>query len=253
MAHSFIEAHDNEEEAFRHFIATRPESVTLLIDTYDARRGAQRVVALARELESHGKPPAIRSVRIDSGDLAKTSRAVRKILDEAGYEKIQILLSGGLNENSIEQLVREGAPADGFGVGTSLDASDDAPTLDMAYKLQHYAGRPRRKRSPSKISLPGAKQVFRERDAGGLLGIDRIVLDGEHADGSPLLAEMMRNGKRIVKKLALEQTRAYCAAELKALPPVLRDLRETHERTLFPVEVSVAMNELIAQMDAAGD
>jgi nicotinate phosphoribosyltransferase len=253
MAHSFIEAHDHEEEAFRHFIASRPESATLLIDTYDVRRGAERAVALARELGSRGGPPAIRSVRIDSGDLAADARAVRGILDRAGYQQIQILLSGGLDEYRIEKLLREAVPADAFGVGTSVDASDDAPTLDMAYKLQEYAGKPRRKRSPSKVSLPGAKQVFRERRAGGEIAGDCITLDGEHARGESLLSEVMRNGKRVAEKPELKRIRDYCARQLKSLPALLCDLREAQEREPFPVEISQTLTDLVARMDAAGD
>jgi nicotinate phosphoribosyltransferase len=253
MAHSFIEAHEREEDAFSHFVASRPDSATLLIDTYDARRAAHRVAALARELESRGLPPSIRAVRIDSGDLAAETRAVRDILDLEGYRQIQILLSGGLDEYSIEKLVRDGVPADAFGVGTSLDVSDDAPTLDMAYKLQEYAGKPRRKRSPGKVSLPGAKQVFRERGAGGEIAADAITLEGEHARGEPLLTEVMRAGRRIAGKLELERIRGHCAAELKALPRELKALHALQEPVPYPVAISPALSELVARMDAAGD
>jgi len=253
MAHAFIEAHDREEEAFRHFVTSRPDSATLLIDTYDTRRAARRVVALVRDLENRGLPPAVRSVRIDSGDLAAEARAVRDILDLEGYRQIQILLSGGLDEYSIEKLVLDGVPADAFGVGTSLDVSDDAPTLDMAYKLQDYAGRPRRKRSPGKVSLPGAKQVFRERNAGGEITADVITLESESAGGAPLLAEVMRNGRRIAETPELLQIRADCARELRALPPVLRELREAQQTVLHPVGISAGLSELVARMDAAGD
>jgi nicotinate phosphoribosyltransferase len=253
MAHSFIEAHDHEEEAFRHFIASRPESVTLLIDTYDTRRAAHRVVALARELERRNAPPAIRSVRIDSGDLAAEARAVRAILDSAGYPHIQVLLSGGLDEYRIEKLVREAVPVNGFGVGTAVDASDDAPTIDMAYKLQQYAGKPRRKRSLSKVSLPGAKQVFRERKDGGEIGGDWITLDGEHARGEALLSEVMRDGKRVAEKATLKRVREYCAGQLKSLPAVLQDLYEAEDPVPYPVEISQTLSDLVASMDAAGD
>jgi nicotinate phosphoribosyltransferase len=253
MAHSYIEAHDHEEQAFRHFIASRPGSVTLLIDTYDARRGAQRAAAIARELESRGLPPAIRSVRIDSGDLAAGAREVRAILDAAGCKQMQILLSGGLDEYRIEKLARDAVPVDAFGVGTAVDASDDAPTLDMAYKLQEYAGKPRRKRSPSKVSLPGAKQVFRERGAKGEITGDWIALTGEQARGQALLSEVMRDGKRIAAKPQLKRIRDYCAGELEALPEKLRDLREAQEREPFPVKISQPLSDLIARMDAADD
>jgi nicotinate phosphoribosyltransferase len=138
-------------------------------------------------------------------------------------------------------------------VGTSLDVSDDAPTLDMAYKLQEYAGRPRRKRSPGKVSLPGSKQVFRERNAGGESTGDQITLDGEQAGGRPLLYEVMRAGTRIAVKPELVQIRQYCARELKALPAVLRELRAAPGPEPYPVEISRTLSELVARMDAAGD
>jgi nicotinate phosphoribosyltransferase len=163
------------------------------------------------------------------------------------------LLSGGLDEYSIEKLVRAGVPVDAFGVGTSLDVSDDAPTLDMAYKLQEYAGRPRRKRSPGKVSLPGAKQVFREHNAGGESAADQITLEGEQAGGRPLLTEVMRAGRRIAGSPDLSRIREYCSRELRALPAVLKDLHAAHEPVPFPVEVSRTLSELVARMDAAGD
>lgn len=253
MAHSFVEAHDREEEAFRHFIASRPETVTLLIDTYDTQRAAHRVVALARELDRRGAPRAIHAVRIDSGDLAAETRAVRGIFDRAGYRDIGILLSGGLDEHSIEELVHEGVPMDAFGVGTSLDVSDDAPALDMAYKLEEYAGRPRRKRSPGKVTWPGTKQVFRERGNEGEMLCDCIALDKEREPGEPLLIEMMRAGQRVANGPALERIRDLCSREVQTLPPALRELGDTQERGAFPVRVSDALRKLAAAMDAGGD
>ena len=152
MAHSFIEAHDREEDAFRGFVRSQLGTTALLIDTYNTERAAQRVVELMRELQEQGIPRRIRSVRIDSGDLASEARAVRDILDRNGCHDVQIVLSGSLDEHRIAELVHGGAPADAFGVGTALDTSADAPALDMAYKLQEYAGKPRRKRNSSPAS-----------------------------------------------------------------------------------------------------
>lgn len=253
MAHSFIEAHDREENAFRHFISSRPEAITLLIDTYDTQRAAHRIVALARELQSRGAPAAIHAVRIDSGDLAKDTRAVRDIFDRAGYRQILIFLSGGLDEHSIDNLIHDGVPMDAFGVGTSLDVSDDAPALDIAYKLQEYAGKPRRKRSPGKVTWPGVKQVFRERGSNGEITCDRIALDGEQDRGEPLLVEVMHAGRRVADRPRLDRIREGCSRELKALPLELRSLSATTESTLYPVPISAALQKLAATMDAVGD
>ena len=253
MAHSFVEAHDREEEAFRHFVESRPESPTLLIDTYDTQRAAHRVVALARELETRGARRGIHAVRIDSGDLAAETRAVRGIFNRAGYRGIQILLSGGLDEYSIDELVRGGVPMDGFGVGTSLDVSDDAPALDMAYKLQEYAGKPRRKRSPGKVTWPGVKQVFRERGACGEIVGDRIALVSEQDQGEPLLTEVMRAGRRVPEYPGLKRIRKFCAHQWQALPPPLRELGDAPGLEPFPVRISDGLQALATLMDATGD
>jgi nicotinate phosphoribosyltransferase len=142
---------------------------------------------------------------------------------------------------------------DAFGVGTSLDVSDDAPALDIAYKLQAYAGKPRRKRSPGKVTWPGAKQVFRERGSNGEMACDHIALDGEQDRGEPLLVEVMRAGRRVADRPGIEQIRERCSRELKALPLELRALSATRESTLYPVRISAALQKLAATMDAVGD
>ena len=253
MAHSFIEAHDREEDAFRHFISSRPEGVTLLIDTYDTQRAAYRVVELARELAARNPPRAIHAVRIDSGDLAHEARRVRDIFDRAGYPQIQIVASGGLDEYCISRMVRDEVPLDGFGVGTALDVSADAPALDMTYKLQAYAGKPRRKRSPGKLSWPGAKQVFRARESGGEIASDCLCLEGETAQGLPLLAEMMRGGRRALTVPTLELALTLCRREVEALPEVLRELADSGADPPMPVRISNALHALVASMDEAGD
>ena len=46
-----------------------------------------------------------------------------------------------------------------------MGVSEDAPAIDLAYKLTEYAGVGRRKLSPDKATLPGRKQVFRIESA----------------------------------------------------------------------------------------
>ena len=157
MAHSFIQAHDDEALAFEHFARSRPRDLVLLIDTYDTERAARRVADLAHRLAAEGI--TVSGVRIDSGDLGEEARKVRQILDVAGLPQITIVASGGLDEDQV--LALRDAPIDAFGVGTSLTTSSDAPALDCAYKLQEYAGVPRRKRSQGKATWPGRKQVWR--------------------------------------------------------------------------------------------
>jgi len=248
MAHSFVEAHESEEQAFRNFAAAYAGDATLLIDTYDTARGARRAAELARELKASGGPHRIRAVRIDSGDLREECRAVRGILDALGCRDVQIVVSGGLDEHSIEALVRSGSPVDAFGVGTALDAPPDAPAFDMAYKLQEYAGRARRKRSPGKATWPGVKQVFRVRDARGQTQQDEVALASETAPGEALLVEVMKEGRRTAPAPALGQIRDRCRRELDALPAPLRELLESDGTG--PVRISGALRALAQQLDA---
>jgi len=111
MAHSFIEAFDSESAAFEAFAMSRPQNLTLLIDTYDTEAAARKVVALAPKLRRHGI--VIRNVRLDSGDLVALSRSVRRILDEGGLPEVKIFASGGLDEDSIGMMMAAGAPIDG--------------------------------------------------------------------------------------------------------------------------------------------
>jgi nicotinate phosphoribosyltransferase len=248
MAHSFIEAHESEQQAFRNFVAAYAGDATLLIDTYDTARAARRAAELARELKARGGPHRIRAVRIDSGDLGEECRAVRAILDALECREVQIVVSGGLDEHSIEALVRGGTPVDAFGVGTALDVPLDAPALDMAYKLQEYAGRARRKRSPGKATWPGVKQVFRVRDARRQTLRDEVALASETAPGEALLVEVMREGRRTAPAPALAQIRDGCRRELGVLPAPLRELREGDGTG--PVRISGALRALAQQLDA---
>src|ERR1700690_899811 len=118
MAHSFIEAFDDEMTAFETFARARPDNLALLLDTYDTEAAARKVVALAPKLAAAGI--TIRAVRLDSGDLAALSRSVRQILDAGGQKAISILASGGLDEDELMSLNAAKAPIDGFGIGTSL-------------------------------------------------------------------------------------------------------------------------------------
>jgi nicotinate phosphoribosyltransferase len=249
MAHSFIEANDSEEQAFRNFVMSRPTGVTLLIDTYDTERAAHRVVSLARGLQQQGSGKTIDAVRIDSGDLPAQARVVRHILDTGGCQNVRIVLSGGMDEYVIDQFVQTGVPVDVFGVGTSLDVSVDVPALDLAYKLQLYAGKPRRKWSPGKATWPGAKQVFRVRDAGDGSLNDRIALVGEQFPGTPLLAPVMSKGRLTQALPALSAIRNHSARELQSLPSALRSLE--NEGSGVSVQVSDALRALATRADAA--
>jgi nicotinate phosphoribosyltransferase len=244
MAHSYIEAHDDERAAFENFARARPDSVTLLIDTYDTEAGARKVVALAPRLTELGIK--IRAVRIDSGDLVALARSVRRILNDGGLADVAIFASGGIDEDAITAMISSGAPIDGFGIGTSMTTSADLPALDCAYKLQEYAGVPRRKRSAGKATWPGRKQVWRQYGADGRMTGDILGVEDETQPGEPLVQEVMRNGRRVEAKPELAAIRARAARELERLPEPLRRLEPG---ATYPVKVTDALTSLAADVD----
>jgi nicotinate phosphoribosyltransferase len=244
MAHSYVQAHDDEIAAFESFARARPNNLTLLIDTYDTEAAAKRVVELAPSLKADGI--LVQAVRIDSGDIAALSRRVRQILDQGGLPDTRIFASGGLDEDSISALVRAGAPIDGFGVGTSLTTSSDAPTLDCVYKLQEYAGVPRRKRSAEKQTWPGRKQVWRRYAPSGAMIADVLSLESDRQEGEPLLQPVMRQGRRLGLKPSLADIRARAAAELASLP---RALQQLEPERVYPVRIGESLIALTAEVD----
>lgn len=244
MAHSFVQAHLDEAEAFEHFARSLPQAAVLLIDTYDTEAAAAKVVALAPRLAEAGI--RIQGVRLDSGDLAAHARRVRAILDAGGLADATIFASGNLDEYAIRRLLQAGAPIDGFGVGTLLNTSSDLPALDCAYKLQEYAGQPRRKRSEGKATWPGRKQVWRRYDADGRCCGDRLTLADERAEGVALVRPAMRGGRRVQPSPGLAQVREHARRQLGSLPSTLRGLEPA---PAYPVEVSAAVRALAATAD----
>jgi len=245
MAHSFVQVHDDEMTAFENFARARPEGVILLIDTYDTEAGAHKVVKLAPKLKADGI--AIRGVRIDSGDLAAMAKKVRGILDAGGLKDVIILVSGGINEDVLQKMMAAKVPIDGYGIGVNLDASIDAPSLDCAYKLQEYAGKPRRKLSEGKVTWPGRKQVWRSFGTDGGMQGDILSLESDTQAGETLIEPVMRGGKRVVPAPTLAQIRERAARELARLPQPLRKLEAGF---VYPVQVSRALSTLAEQTGA---
>jgi nicotinate phosphoribosyltransferase len=247
MAHSFVEAHDDETAAFERFAESAPQNTVLLIDTYDTEAAARKVVALAPRLAQRGI--RVKGVRLDSGDLAALARSVRRILDEGGLSEATIFASGNIDEHRIRDLLSAGAPIDGFGVGTSLVTSSDAPYLDAVYKLQEYAGRARRKRSTGKATWPGRKQVYRHYDRAGRFEHDVITVEGDERAGEPLIVPVMRNGRRLHAAESLAAIRERAAVQLAKLPERLRALESAP--TPHRVEFAPALRHLAAEVDRA--
>jgi len=232
MAHSFIQAHDSEREAFLHFGMSHPANTILLLDTYDTERGAMKVVEMAEEFRKHNI--TVRGVRLDSGDMIELSRRVRRILDDGGMRKTLIFASGNLDEYSLAPFRRENAPVDGFGIGTRMTTSADVPYFDCAYKLVEYKGLGRRKLSSGKATWPGRKQVFRHVADDGCMKSDTLALENEKIDGVPLVQHQMQDGSRIASPPDLAATRNYLLHQLATLPSFDKE-------KIYPVHPSAAL------------
>ncbi len=243
MAHSFVQAHDDESTAFENFARSRPKNLTLLIDTYDTEAAARKVAALAPRLRALGI--TIDAVRIDSGNLAAQAGRVRQILDAAGLTRTAIFASGGLDEDKIRSMLAAGAPIGGFGVGTSLTTSSDVPALDCAYKLQEYAGIARRKRSTGKATWPGRKQVWRRFGPDGKMRGDVLSLVDQNIGGTRLLEPVMHGGRRLAHP-SLDQIRAHAARNLATLP---EPLQRMDAAAAYPVQIADALVRLAAEVD----
>jgi nicotinate phosphoribosyltransferase len=170
-------------------------------------------------------------VRLDSGDVIAISRQVRTILDEAGLQDAQIMASGDLDERRIREIVTAGAPIDSFGVGTQLATSADAPAMSATYKLVELEiqgiKRFTAKYSEDKISVPGAKQVFRAEDR------DVIARSGECGNGEALLRPVLLGGKLVEPLPTLEQSRERGAQSIAKLTPALRELDPAEPRNVI--------------------
>ncbi|MFC3284982.1 nicotinate phosphoribosyltransferase [Litchfieldella rifensis] len=242
MAHSYVLAHDDERDAFRQFARFYP-GTTLLVDTHDTLAAVRKVIDLMAEEPSL----KVGAIRLDSGDLGALARDSRRLLDEAGHQDVKIVASSGLDEHNIAELVKTAAPIDAFGVGTSMGVSQDAPVIDLSYKLVEYAGKPRMKHSPGKINLPGRKQIYRRRDTQGYYSGDLIALRDEAIDaGEPLLTPLVTQGQIDEATLAeADRARKRVQQILPHLPPAVRSLHPADPA--YPVELSEGLKRLQRQ------
>lgn len=239
MAHSYIQAHDDELEAFRRFQTIYPQT-TLLVDTYDTLDGVRHVVDLSREM---GSDFQVRAIRLDSGDLGSLAVRARQMLDDAGLHGVKIFASSGLDEWKLAELVGKNAPIDGFGVGEKLAIASDEPSLDVAYKLVQYADQPRMKFSSDKLIYPGRKQVFRQSENDRMAG-DTLGRWNEPLPGEPLLRPVMQHGERVdAGREPLDAIRERARREMARLPDELRGLETASQP--YRVERSEALEHTL--------
>jgi len=248
MAHSFVMLFEREIDSFRAFVKTFPDKSTLLIDTFDDIKGAEKAVIVAKELEERGFK--LGGVRLDSGDLPELSKKVRELLNGNGLKYVKIFASGDLDEYKVEELLMEGAKIDAFGVGTKMGTSADRPYVDIIYKLSEKMNEkgefsPIMKLSKGKATLPGRKQVFRFKDERSNFVKDVIALEDEKINGEPLLVKVMEKGKIIYDLPSLETIRKRALESLSKLPDKYKKLKGAPR---YPVELSLELKKLMKKL-----
>ena len=239
------QAHADEVAAFEGFARAHPENAVLLIDTYDTERAAHKVVAPRIEACSrrHRDQGCAHRQRRSRPARAAGARDSRRGRPDRNHD----LRERQSRRAPSARLVSRRAPIDGFGIGTRMNTSADAPYLDCAYKLQEYEGRPRRKRSEGKATWPGRKQVFRRNAPDGQIAGDVLALATENWPGTRLIAPVLRAGQPVAPAPALAVVRALAGAELGRLPERLRALDDAEP---YPVEIAPELKRLAAEIDA---
>jgi len=261
MAHSWIQTYATEEDAFRDFSRFFPDSCVLLIDTYDTlQSGIKNAIKIARELEDKGKK--LSGIRLDSGDLAYLSKKCRAILNQHHLNYVKIFTSNQLDEYTIKSLLEQGAPIDGFGVGTNLVTGGDDAALDGVYKLSMFNHKPQIKTSDNieKQTLPGNKKVIRYFDDHDQFYADAIALDEEgnpetmihpyHKEktcklkgysGENLLQKVYAQEKKLIDDSTVEQIANYVKSRLLQLPNEHKRFENPH---IYKVGISPGLVEL---------
>ena len=259
MAHSWIQMFDSEYEAFVAYCKTYPESVTLLVDTYDVlKSGVPNAIRAFREVLV---PLGIKkcAIRLDSGDITYLSKKARKMLDDAGFTECKIVASNSLDENIIRDIIHQGARIDSFGVGERLITAKSNPVFGGVYKLvaKEEEGRiiPKIKISENieKITNPHFKKVYRIYDSEtGKASADLLCVWDEEIDGSApleifdpnetwkkktftdytlrsLLKPIFKSGRCVYESPSIEEIRSYCLSEVDNLWEEVKRFENPHK------------------------
>lgn len=248
MAHSYVMSFGDELKSFRAYAEMFPDQSVLLLDTYNYEKGIEHAISIARELKLKGF--RLLGVRLDSGNLVRESRKIRKLLDKNGLSSVSILASGNLDEYKIARLMKSKAPINAFGVGTNMGVSTDAPYCDVIYKISEITNAkgefyPTMKLSMNKATYPGRKQVYRIKDAKGKFVKDILALDHEKIRGTPLLAKVMNKGHLLRPKAHLDQIRNFTRKQVDALPVNYKSLKA---KKTYPVIISRQLRSLMAKL-----
>jgi nicotinate phosphoribosyltransferase len=244
MAHSFVMSFKQELDSFLAYSSTFPERTTLLVDTYDTKKGIRNAVAIGLYLQK--EKHRLQGIRLDSGDIVSLSKFARKKLDQAGLDYVKIFASGNLDEFKIKELLDKGAKVDNFGVGTNMGTSIDAPSLDVIYKISEVTDEdgkflPTMKLSKGKVTYPGRKQVFRVQDKKARCVKDILGLEREKINGKPLLIKVVDKGKIIYKTPYLDRISKEVKNHLSRFP---KGLKEVYSKYKYPVIISPQLKKL---------
>lgn len=248
MAHSFVMAFKKEMDSFLAYSTTFADNTVLLVDTYDTKKGIENAITIGLYLKE--KKHYLKAIRLDSGDIAGLSRYARKALDTAGLPYVKIIASGNLDEFKIADLLKTGACVDGFGVGTNMGTSADAPSLDVIYKISEVTDEngdflPTMKLSKGKRTYPGRKQVFRIRDKRGMFVKDILALEEEKSKGTPLLIKVIDKGKVVYKIPSLDKLRLSLEENLSKFNASLQDVKAQYK---YPVIVGPGLTKLMLNL-----
>ena len=266
MAHSWVQAFEDEYTAFRVYADLYPQSCVFLVDTYDTlKSGLPNAIKVALEMKSRGVK--LLGIRLDSGDLSYLSKKARGMLDDAGLQFVQIIVSNQLDEYVVKSLMEQSAPIDGFGIGTAIASGKDSGALDGVYKLSMINNSPTFKRSenPTKTTFPGKKVLYRYADQNGLFQADAIALESEEVierilhpfeagkqlltgnfKQEKLLHKVMEHGKILIEKRAAGETAEYLQSRIIHLPDEHTRLLNPH---IYKVGISPGLYKLITEMN----
>lgn len=269
-AHSWIMSFPDEYTAFKAYADLYPECCTLLVDTYDTlKSGVPNAIRIFDEMKANNVTPRKLGIRLDSGDLAYLSKQARKMLDEAGHTDVSICASNDLDEYLINDLKRQEAAIDSWGVGTNLITAKDCPSFGGVYKLaaiQNKAGEfvPKIKLSENteKITNPGNKTFYRiyEKETGKIkadyicfveeeLNPENDLLLFDPAEtwkktklkgGTYKVREMLQpiflNGKCVYESPSIKEIASYCKQEKDTL-------WDETKRLFYPHQVYVDLSD----------
>ena len=263
MAHSWVQMFDSELDAFRAYAKCYPDACLLLVDTYNVlKSGIPNAIKVFNELRAEGHEPA--GIRIDSGDITYLSRKARKMLDDAGFPNAKICISNSLDEYIIEDILRQGACIDSFGVGERLITSRSEPVFGGVYKLTavekdgQIIPKIKLSENVTKITTPDFKELWRFYDkTTGKAIADLITCYGEEVDDTKpytifdpehpykkktvtdftakkLLVQIFDKGECVYESPSATEIRDFCHEQIGTLWSEVTRFENPHEYYVDP-------------------